>query len=89
MRDLARARVFVPHWRAVRRLRQPDREDSTMSLPITAVVKDRYFVAHARAPRPGLGEPWVDVSWLFFLEPLTMTRCRFISRYRCAMSTTS
>jgi len=55
-------------------------------LPVTAVSKGRYFVAHARAPRRDPSEPWVDVSWLFFVEPLTMTRCRFISRYRCAMS---
>ncbi len=55
-------------------------------LPVTAVSRGRYFIAHAKAPRGDGSRPWVDASWLFFVEPLTMRCCRFISRYRCAMS---
>jgi hypothetical protein len=44
----------------------------------------------ASTPRPRAGEenrkPWMNVSWLFFLEPLGVARCRLVSRFRCATS---
>lgn len=32
------------------------------------------------------GKPWAAVSWLFAVEALSPTRCRFVSRYRCDYS---
>jgi hypothetical protein len=32
------------------------------------------------------GLPWVATTWLFFVEPLGASRCRFVSRYRVAYS---
>jgi hypothetical protein len=55
------------------------------SLEVVEVVPGRYLVAHDASPRAE-GRPWVEVSWLFFIEPLGPTRCRVISRYRCATS---
>jgi hypothetical protein len=31
-------------------------------------------------------DSWVEVTWLFLVEPLGQERCRVISRYRCATS---
>jgi hypothetical protein len=58
------------------------------AVPVVEVERGRYWLAHgapdvaARAE----GKPWVDTTWLFFLEPLGPGRCRFISRYRMATS---
>jgi hypothetical protein len=32
------------------------------------------------------GRPWAAASWAFLLEPLTMGRCRVVSRFRSACS---
>lgn len=57
-------------------------------LRVAAVGRGRYFVAHAPADSTAVaeGRPWVAVSWLFLLEPLGPSRCRFVSRYRAASS---
>lgn len=57
-------------------------------LKAVSVEPGRYFVVHGPADKQAQerGDPWVEVSWLFFLEPLSDRRCRFISRYRCATS---
>jgi len=57
-------------------------------LLITAVEPGRYFVAHAPADTAGRarGKAWFSGSWLFFIERLAEGRCRFISRFRAAMS---
>jgi hypothetical protein len=57
-------------------------------LPIVACDPGRYFLAHAgRDPSTAEhGGPWVEATWLFFLEPLGPRRCRLVSRYRCATS---
>jgi hypothetical protein len=57
-------------------------------LYITSLERGRHLVAHAPA-NPGAratGRPWVAASWLFLVEPLAPTRCRFVSRYRVACS---
>lgn len=57
-------------------------------LPIAAVDRGRYLVAHAPAP-PGAkveGRPWVEASWLFLVEPSGPGRSRLVSRYRAACS---
>jgi hypothetical protein len=48
-------------------------------VPVTEVEPGHFFLAHA--PREA-GEPWVTVSWLFLVEPLSLGRSRFISRFR-------
>jgi hypothetical protein len=48
-------------------------------IPVTAVEPGRYLLAHA--PR-GISEPYVTVSWLLFVEPLSPVRSRLISRFR-------
>lgn len=57
-------------------------------LLITAVEPGHYFVSHAPAEEAArdLGETWSSGSWLFLLEPLGESRCRFISRYRAVGS---
>ena len=57
-------------------------------LEIAAVDSGRFFVAHAPASADAVaaGAPWVAASWLFLVEPLGESRCRVVSRYRCAHS---
>lgn len=57
-------------------------------LRVAACEPGRWFVVHgpADAEARAAGEPWVEVSWLFSVEPLGADRCRFVSRYRCATS---
>jgi hypothetical protein len=57
-------------------------------LRVCAVEPGRHFVAHGAADDTAraLGKPWTSASWLFFIEVLSETRCRFISRYRVACS---
>jgi hypothetical protein len=52
-------------------------------IPMRAVEPGRYLLAHA--PREA-SETFVTVSWLFFVEPLSPVRSRFISRFRCDCS---
>jgi hypothetical protein len=57
-------------------------------LPIVHVEPGRCVLAHA-PPEPGVDpttDSWVEVTWLFLVEPLDQERCRVISRYRCATS---
>ena len=57
-------------------------------LPIAAVDRGRYLVAHAPAPPEAkvAGQPWVEASWLFLVEPSGSGRSRLVSRYRAACS---
>jgi hypothetical protein len=57
-------------------------------LRIVSLVRGRHLVAHAPAHPSARanGKPWVEASWLFLVEPLGPTRCRFVSRYRVACS---
>jgi len=57
-------------------------------LHVTTDPDRRWFVAHgpASVEARGAGKPWVEVSWLFLVEPLGSDRCRFVSRFRCASS---
>jgi hypothetical protein len=57
-------------------------------LPLAAVERGRYLVAHAAAPPRAKAErrPWVEASWLFLIEPLDPGHCRLVSRYRAACS---
>lgn len=58
-------------------------------LPVAAMEPGAWFVAHG-GPPPGTDrtrETWVDVSWLFLVEPMgDSSRSRVVSRYRCATS---
>jgi hypothetical protein len=55
---------------------------------IAAVERGRYLLAHAPAPSRARadGQPWVEASWLFLVEPSGPGRSRFVSRYRAACS---
>jgi hypothetical protein len=57
-------------------------------LRVVAAEAVRYLLAEAAADPLArvVGAGWVAVSWLIFIEPLANTRCRLISRYRCACS---
>ena len=57
-------------------------------LRVVACEAGRWFVVHGPADEAAraAGKPWVEVSWLFSVEPLGNERCRFISRFRCATS---
>jgi hypothetical protein len=57
-------------------------------LTVVSVIPGRYFVAYARGEpsEPKASGPWVETSWLFWVEPLPNGRTRLISRYRCACS---
>jgi hypothetical protein len=57
-------------------------------LPIAAVDRGRYLVAHAPASLEAKrdGRPWVEASWLFLVEPSGPGRSRLVSRYRAACS---
>lgn len=47
------------------------------------VSPGKWLLASTHSPD---GKSRVDVSWLFFLEPLGLWRTRLVSRYRCATS---
>jgi len=56
-------------------------------LRVARVERGRYFAAHTAAPEPRSARgSWAEASWLFLVEPLGETRCRLVSRYRCATS---
>jgi hypothetical protein len=57
-------------------------------LAVVEVEHGRHWLAFGAADptAKAAGKGWVETSWLFFLEPLGPSRCRFISRYRTAMS---
>jgi hypothetical protein len=57
-------------------------------LGIVSLKRGRHLVAPAPANPSARanGKPWVEASWLFLIEPLGPTRCRFVSRYRVACS---
>jgi hypothetical protein len=61
---------------------------SVPPLRVVSVERGRHLVAHAPADRTARakGAPWVEASWLFLVEPIGATRCRFVSRYRVACS---
>ena len=68
-------------------MREGDRlllNPSLPSMPIERVERENYWLASAPVDPVAVaqGRPWAKASWLFFLEPLGPTRCRFISRYR-------
>lgn len=67
------------------------------ALRVVHLDRGHYFVASAEGPEAAQqretqvrgGEdrqPWVRFSWLFWVEPLTDSRCRVISRARYACS---
>jgi hypothetical protein len=58
------------------------------ALPVVSIDRGRSFVAHAPADENAraAGKPWIEATWLFFVEPLEPNRCRFISRYRVRTS---
>ena len=71
------------------------REGGTLSLHpkapplrIATVAPGRSFVAHAPADPDARarGERWAEASWAFVVEPMGESRCRLLSRYRCACS---
>jgi hypothetical protein len=57
-------------------------------LRVIAVEPGKWFVVHAGTPEAerAKGGPWIETTWLFYLEPLGEDRCRFLSRYRCDTS---
>jgi hypothetical protein len=80
--NLRNAETTHPEWEV--------REGSALllhpNMPPLNIVKmhrGRWFLAHG--PR-NPGSPWIEATWLFFIEPLGEHRCRFISRYRVACS---
>lgn len=76
--DVQNADRVRPEWRA----RVGDELKLHPKLPglrITEVVDGRYVLAVGEA---GPNSDDAAASWLFLVEPLSPTRCRFISRFR-------
>ena len=85
--DLRNAESIHPEWA----LRPGDAlvlHPHVPPLRVVAAEPGRYLLAEAAADPLArvIGAGWVAVSWLIFIEPLANTRCRLISRYRCACS---
>lgn len=58
-------------------------------IPVVALCRGHHILLFAEADRAARarGAPWVEVSWLFYLEALDDgRRSRLVSRYRCACS---
>ncbi len=56
-------------------------------LKVEAVSPGRWFLAHAGPDDAARASgKWIETTWLFLVEPLGESRCRFLSRYRCASS---
>jgi hypothetical protein len=57
-------------------------------VPVVEVERGRHWLAFAPADPAAkmAGKGWVETSWLFLLEPLGPSCCRFISRYRTVTS---
>lgn len=57
-------------------------------VPVVEVEGGQHWLAFGAADpaAKAAGRAWVETSWLFFLEPLGPSRCRFISRYRTRTS---
>jgi hypothetical protein len=51
-------------------------------LQVAALHEGRWFVVSSKLADDDAVEPEANASWLFFVEPLGETRCRFISRFR-------
>jgi hypothetical protein len=85
--DLRNAESVHPEW-ALRPGDDLVLHPQFSPLKVVDVVPRKYLLAggapdsNARAD----AQPWVAVSWLFFLEPIGNDRTRLISRYRCASS---
>ena len=87
--DLVNAEVVHPEWEVKRgQVLKLHPAPEAPHLLVTDVQPAQYFVGSGPADRDAQarGEPWVEVSWLFYVEPLAVNRCRFISRYRAASS---
>jgi hypothetical protein len=58
------------------------------ALKIAALERGRWLVAHGAADQAAkaAGQPWVAVSWLFYVEPIEGGKSRCISRYRADYS---
>ncbi len=84
--ELSNAEVVHPEWEV-----KPGESvhlHPKAPLRVAALERGRWFVLHAPpddAARAA-GKPWVTASWLFHLEPLGASQCRFISRYRASCS---
>lgn len=85
--DLRNAEVVHPRW-AIEPGGRLSLHPKMPPLPVVEVVPGSHFVAFAQADEVAraAGQPWVEVSWLFLVEPLGEHRCRFVSRYRCGCS---
>lgn len=57
-------------------------------LPVVLFEPGSHFVAFAKADPEARAErkAWGETSWGFYVEPLPNRRCRFVSRFRSAMS---
>jgi hypothetical protein len=85
--DLRNAETIHPEW-AIHEGSALVLHPKMPPLHVALLSPGKYFVAHAptdSAARAS-GEPWAEVSWLFFVEPMGDRRCRLVSRYRCACS---
>lgn len=85
--EVRNASTVHPEWQAKVRDRI-SLHPSRPGLPIVAMEPGRWLVAHARTDEAerAAGKPWMEASWLFYVEPLPGGRSRVISRYKCACS---
>lgn len=84
--DVRNAETVRPEW-AVKEGSALLLHPKMPPLRVEAVSPGRWFLACAGPDDAARASgKWVETTWLFFVEPLGETRCRFISRYRCASS---
>jgi hypothetical protein len=81
--DVNNAETVHPEW-AVREGDGLKLHPNLPPLPVAVVEPGHYFVAYA--PPGDRKGPWVEASWLFFVEELPGERSRFVSRFRSASS---
>jgi hypothetical protein len=81
--NLQNAEAIHPEWEV-----QPGDElvlhPRVPPLPVVSLARGRHFIARAAADETARanGKPWIEATWLFWIEPRGPRHCRFISRYR-------
>lgn len=84
--DLRNAETVRPEW-AVKEGGSLLLHPRMPPLKVEAVSPGRWFLAHAGPDDAARASgKWIETTWLFLVEPLGESRCRFLSRYRCASS---
>jgi hypothetical protein len=85
--DVHNAEAIHPEWE-VRAGGSVRLHPKMPPIPVVELAPGHHYVAFAGADAAAKagGRSWLEVSWLFLVEPGGANRTRFISRFRCASS---